>query len=131
MSQIAWILQYLQWMYSVSLLSIGLLYVCLVITSDYRARRRYWDQCAEYSNSQIRTKFRERMFFLAVYIQRKHTPQLPRKSAAASLVQATVLRERICMLAGLPGPRSYLKSRKELWRVAKDLEVPQAWAETL
>ncbi len=106
------------------LLALALLYYALIVTSDYRKRRAFARSVGTLDTEALYAQFHHAMFTVAAYIQRRFAPQIPKRIAEDALVLATVLREVIEVRAGGTPPRSYLRSRRELWRIAAALPAP-------
>ena len=101
----------------------------LPVTQDYRKRRRFYDQTAHMSDDELRAQFAVCLHVLAAFMRRELPGPRPDRSANNALVMATVLRERICGNArAFPMPK-YLRSRRQVWKLAKtlskDSQIPE------
>ena len=100
-------------------LTLALLWYCLRITRDYRKRRAFGEATAHLGLDDLKAGYLTNMQIVAGYLQDRPRPAGSLRRAEAALIMATVLREHIVAKEGLwPVPR-YLRSRRELWRMAR------------
>lgn len=98
---------------------IALLIYGLVVTQDYRKRKRFSDATAHMILEDLQSGLAANMWVISTYLKRKPKSAVARQQAEAALVMATVLREHIAVKMNVsPGPR-YLKARRAVLREAR------------
>ncbi len=111
------------WRFLVGGGAFGLLFYGLLVTQDYRKRKRFSDATRHMSRDALEAGLAANMWVVAAYVQRRPKGALAARQAEAALVMATVLREHIAAIDNLyPGPR-YLKSRRAVLREAKAMHL--------
>lgn len=105
------------------------LYYSLRVTRDYRLRKRLYEATAGLEVDALYAQFRHAMWIAGLFAAKPFRPVVPHRRAEVALVLATVLRERIHQTAGMPPPRSYLRSRRQLICEAKRYAKshPESW----
>ncbi len=100
-------------------LTLAVLWYCLRITRDYRRRKAFSDATAHLDLEDLKVGYLTNMQIVASYLQDRPRAEGSLRRAEAALIMATVLREHIVAREGLWPVPQYLRSRRELWRMAR------------
>lgn len=112
------------WRFLVGGGAFGLLFYGLLVTRDYRKRKRFSDATRHLTQDELGVGLATNVAIVAAFVQGKTTDAHASKRAEAALVMATVLKEHLAAKANVfPGPR-YLKSRRAVLRAAKRIVPP-------
>jgi hypothetical protein len=104
------------------LIVLNLLVVALYVTRDTRKRYAIWGIYHGRPTDELYSEFSKAMFLLATFLHRQFRPLVHHRVAENALIRATVLREIIVARAGLKPP-TFLRSRRQLWREARNLPL--------
>lgn len=99
----------------------AILYYGIAVTRDHRKRRRFSDATRHLGHADLKDGFDRNMRVVASFLRSTRRNALDAKKAESALVMATALREHLAVIEGLRPLPKYLKSRRTIWRQARQL----------